>query len=142
MSKNESFHWQAVRNMCLDPSARDYDLTTLSDTLREIIDEIGSDEFPDCIANAVEKAIFSPDEGALLLGVATYSTDDEGACILRVLDHWLEIGTDELRVELALSQDTFPFRSRAQRVAVLTVIAKRFPKFADMCRYLIEASRD
>ncbi|MDI3290317.1 hypothetical protein [Polyangium sp. 15x6] len=136
-------YWKEVRNSCLDPSARDYDVSALSDTLTEVIDQVGVDKLPDCIANAVEKAVFSFDEGALLLGVASYSTDDEGACIRRVLVHWLEVGVDEIRVALALfSQDTFPFRSRAQRVPILTRIAKRFPKFADRCRYLIEASPD
>ncbi|TKC94643.1 hypothetical protein [Polyangium fumosum] len=142
MSNTESFHWRNVRNMCLNPSARDYDVSALSDAVTQVIDGVGVDMLPDSIASAVEKGYFSFDEGVLLLGVASYSTDDEGARIQHVLEHWLEVGVDVIRVDLALSHDTFPFRSRAQRVAVLTRIAKRFPQFADKCRHLIETSRE
>lgn len=139
MNETEVALWGNVRSMCLDPSAAEYDVTEVSDALLSIIARVGEDNLPDHIAAAVESAIFNFDEGSLLIGVASYSTRDEGSSIQRVLDHWLETGSDELRILLALEHDTVPFRSRGHRIEVLTALAQRFPKFAYKCKQLLKA---
>ena len=142
MNETEAMLWKHVRGRCLDPNARAYDLTALSDALGRLIAEVGNDELPDRIATLIGNGIFTPTEGSLLIDVASYSTDDEGSRIRRVLEQWLEAGANEARIALALSPGTIPFRSRARRVAVLTAIAQQFPQFANRCQHLIEASRD
>ena len=142
MSKTEASLWEDVRRLCLDPSRREYDVTEVSDALMRIMVEIGDDKLPDHLAAAVEEGIFTYDEGALLIGVAGYSTDDEGHRIQLVLEHWLETNADEMRIGMALDQDTVPFRSSKRRAEVLTAIALRFPKYADKCKYLIETYRN
>ncbi|MGK3964012.1 hypothetical protein WMF38_07510 [Sorangium sp. So ce118] len=134
--------WKYVRGSCIDPSSRSYDATALSDAVVRVIEQVGDDRLPDHVVTAVNDGLFTLDEGALLIGVASYSTDDEGSRILNALDEWLDEGMDETRIALALAQDTFPFRSRARRATVLAGIATRFPAFADRCRYLIENSPD
>jgi len=128
--------------MCLNPAQPEYDLTALSDQLMQIMADIGIAALPSQVAIAVQKGMFTVDEGALLLGIAAYSSDDDGATIRRELEHWLRDGTDEVRVGLAVMHDTFLFTSRVERATILTRIAQRFPQYADMCRELIESSPD
>jgi hypothetical protein len=142
MDENEKALWKEVHSLCLDPSAPEYDVVLLSDALMRIFEQINDDDLPDRVAVAVKEGIFTLEEGSLLLGVASYSTNDDGARLRRVLEQWLETGADETRIALGLHHDTLPFRSRERRISVLTSIAARFPKFAERCRHLIEASRE
>jgi hypothetical protein len=130
--------WGEVRALCLDTSTEEYDVTAVSDALVRVIERVGDDKLPDCVAAAVEEGIFTLDEGTLLIGVASYSTSDEGYRIQRVLERWLENGSDERRIAMALDHDTVPFRSRERRRVVLMAIAARFPQFASKCRYFVE----
>ncbi|XXY16206.1 hypothetical protein WME88_49015 [Sorangium sp. So ce216] len=134
--------WDEIRSLCLEPSVRDYDVTALSDAIVRIVDNVGDEALPDHIVAAVNKGMFTLDEGSLIMSVATYSTDDEGSRILRVLARWLETGEDELRIALALAPDSFAFRSRVSRISALTAIKHRFLKFADRCNQLIASSPD
>jgi len=139
MRNDDTSLWEEVRNLCLVPSMPEYEVTSVSDALVRVIAQIGDVKLPDRVATAVEHGIFTFEEGSLLIGVASYSTDDEGSRIQRVLEHWLETNTDENRVGLALDHDTVPFRSRERRVEILTAIASRFPKFAEKCHRLMNA---
>ncbi|XXT18146.1 hypothetical protein WME94_48745 [Sorangium sp. So ce429] len=134
--------WDEIRSLCLEPSVRDYDVTALSDAIVSIVDNVGDEALSDHIVAAVNKGMFTLDEGSLIMSVATYSTGDEGSRILRVLARWLETGEDELRIALALAPDSFAFRSRVSRISALTAIKDRFPKFADRCNQLITSSPD
>lgn len=136
-SKDVSF-WKEVRALCLDPADGEYDVVRVSDAVARIVDQIGEDQLPDRVAGAVDLGMFTPDEGALLIGVASYSTDDEGSRIQLVLERWLEANADEIRVGMALAHGTVPFRVPSHRVDVLTAVARRFPRFADKCVYFIE----
>ena len=131
--------WCEVRTLCLDTKAPRYDVAEVSDALMRIIEQIGDEQLPDSIASAVEQGTFTADEGALLIGVAGYSTPDEGFRIQRVLEQWLEANADETRIGMALDHGTVPFRVPNHRAEVLSAVAARFPKHAAKCHYFIES---
>lgn len=136
--RQDASQWDELRGLCLDPFASEYDVVKVSDALHRVVESVSYGGLPDAIAMAVEQGIFTVDEATLLLGVASYSAEDDGAQMRRILEGWLEDTGDESRVAMALGEGTVPFRSRAQRVAVLTSVAARFPKFAAKCNYFID----
>lgn len=62
--------------------------------------------------------------------------DDNGLEIQEVIERWLQ-GDDEMRVELALSVETVPFKTKAERELVLRRLAERWPRFSGRCERLI-----
>jgi hypothetical protein len=140
--KEDMSFWKELRDLCLDPTAREYDVVRVSDALMRIIAVIGDEHLPDSVADAVDRGGFTADEGALLIGVAGYSTPDEGARIQSVLEQWLEANADETRIGMALAHGTVPFRVPSHRAEVLGAVASRFPRFADKCKYLVETYKN
>ncbi|MBM7844857.1 hypothetical protein [Herpetosiphon giganteus] len=70
----------------------------------------------------------------VLFEALSWWTSDEGSALLRTTEGWLREGTNLRRIQIALAQDTFPFRDANEMFRVLEGIAQRFPEVADTCQ--------
>lgn len=77
-----------------------------------------------------------------LFGILSWSMSDNGAALLRTTEGWLREGSNLRRIQIALLQDTFPFRDPNEMFRVLEDIAQRFPEVADTCQQWITWRHD
>lgn len=74
-----------------------------------------------------------------ILGILIWSTDDNGASVMRTAEQWLIDAEDLRRIHLALSLDFYPFKTNRQMRHVLNKVAQRFPEMISQCNSLIDS---
>ena len=76
-----------------------------------------------------------------LFGILIWSTNDNGAALMRQAEEWLRRADDLRAIRIALHLDVYPFLDRAEMERVLDLVAARHPAMAECCREMIASRR-
>ena len=73
-----------------------------------------------------------------LLALWSWRDNDNGAQVMRTLEHWIIQLVDERRVAVALNLDAYPFTDPAERVVYLKKAGEKYPALQNKCREIID----
>ncbi|XSG76858.1 hypothetical protein ACP8Y2_07585 [Herpetosiphon llansteffanensis] len=101
--------------------------------VNQLLDDAGEEQLVERLDYAIPETWSWKVVGSLF-GILSWSMSDNGSALLRTTEGWLREGTNLRRIQIALLQDTFPFRDANEMFRVLEGIAQRFPEVADTCQ--------
>ncbi|GLX38354.1 hypothetical protein Sros01_44270 [Streptomyces roseochromogenus] len=105
----------------------------LFDRVDDLIDAYGADDVAEIVAEAVEAGHASVEQAIVFLNVAAWSGTDNGASMKSTLDKWVRKADDAVRLGIALHHECYPLPTRAEMIAKLGEIARRFPEYRAIC---------
>ncbi|MGW4510044.1 hypothetical protein ACWENO_35935 [Streptomyces sp. NPDC004436] len=105
----------------------------LFDRVDDLIDAYGADDVAEIVAEAVEAGQASVEQAIVFLNVAAWSGTDNGASMKSTLDEWVREADDAVRLGIALHHECYPLPTRAEMIAKLAEIARRFPEHRAIC---------
>ncbi|MFE2267762.1 hypothetical protein ACFXB4_00820 [Streptomyces lavendulae] len=105
----------------------------LFDRVDDLIDAYGADDVAEIVAEAVEAGQASVEQAIVFLNVAAWSGTDNGASMKSTLDEWVRKADDAVRLGIALHHECYPLPTRAEMIAKLGEIARRFPEYRAIC---------
>jgi hypothetical protein len=126
---------------CLDETSPDYDVVSVSDCVEALFEAVGGEDISGAVAEAVRGGILSLLNGGTVIGVASWSGNENGASAQSTLEKWLRGSEDPVEVGLALAQNVLPFVEDEECFRVLESASRRFPQYSDRCAELIRWRR-
>ncbi|ASN80759.1 hypothetical protein [Deinococcus ficus] len=113
--------------------------------MEDLFNLLGHEDAGELLATAVDRSLLSLEQAEAFLGIGIWSGRTNGSDFIPTLDQWLEDASSRVRVHLALHMDVLPFggpRNREARgIDALTLVADRFPEYADECAAIIVSLR-
>lgn len=116
-----------------------YDVVSISDCIEEIFKELNTEDIGDLIADAVHDKLITQAQGEAFLNVSVWSGCTNGGHLQIAIEKWLEQANDPVRIQLALAQGAFPFRSLETMAEKLLLIEDHYPQFSVKINEIIQS---
>ena len=129
----------ALDAICLERDDHKYSVSF--DATAAIVKEFGEQDLANFLFSEIPRKI--PFElVAELFDFLAWQTTDNGAAMQRTAEKWLQDGTDNRRLLIALNLEAYPFIDQIEMEQVLSSLAEKNHRVAARCKHLIRSRRE
>ncbi len=118
----------------IERAAAEY--TDAFDAVREVVLAFGQLNLANRLFSEIPRTV-PAERVAQLFDFLAWQTDDNGAAMMREIEHWLREGQDTRKLVIAMGLQVLPFPDAHEMYHVLSTLALTTPQVAQRCQELI-----